>query len=65
MLGRSQMVPLNASAFVVLTGNGLTVSEDLARPFITVDLDPRTEEPEARKFKNDILRMWQNGGWSS
>ena len=56
ILGRSQMVPLNASAFVVLTGNGLTVSEDLARPFITVDLDPRTEEPEARKFKNDILR---------
>jgi hypothetical protein len=27
LLGRSQMVPLNASAFVVLTGNGLSVSE--------------------------------------
>ena len=54
LLGRSQMVPLNASAFVILTGNGLTVSEDLARRFITVELDPRTEDPEARFFPNDI-----------
>lgn len=48
------MVPLNSSAYVILTGNGLTVSEDLARRFITVDLDPRTEDPEARVFKTDI-----------
>jgi hypothetical protein len=30
------------------------VSEDLARRFIAVDFDPRTEDPEARPFKNDI-----------
>jgi hypothetical protein len=54
VLGRSQMVPLNASAFVILTGNGLTVSEDLARRFIAVDFDPRTEDPEARPFKTNI-----------
>jgi hypothetical protein len=54
ILGRSQMVTLNATAFVILTGNGLTVSEDLARRFIAVELDPRTEDPEARPFKNDI-----------
>jgi hypothetical protein len=54
VLGRSQMLTLNASAFVILTGNGLTVSEDLARRFITVELDPRTENPEARPFKVDI-----------
>jgi hypothetical protein len=53
-LGKSQMVLLNASAFVVLTGNGLTVSEDLARRFIIVELDPRTEDPEERPFKMDI-----------
>ena len=53
-LGKSQMVPLNASAFVILTGNGLTVSEDLARRFIMVEFDPRTEDPEARPFKTDI-----------
>ena len=54
VLGRSLMVPLNPSAFVVLTGNGLTVSEDLARRFIAIELDPRTEDPEARRFANDI-----------
>jgi hypothetical protein len=54
VLGRSQMVPLNASAMVILTGNGLTVSEDLARRFLAVELDPRTEDPEARRFKTDI-----------
>jgi hypothetical protein len=54
LLGRSQMVPLNASALVILTGNGLTVSEDLARRFIEIELDPRTENPEARPFTNDI-----------
>lgn len=54
VLGRSQMVPLNASAFVILTGNGLTVTEDLARRFLVVDLDPRTEDPEARPFTTDI-----------
>jgi hypothetical protein len=55
LLGRSQMVPLNASALVILTGNGLTVSEDLARRFVVVELDPRTEAPEARPFTTNIL----------
>ena len=54
LLGKSQMVPLNASAFVILTGNGLTVSEDLARRFVAVDFDARTEDPEARPFATDI-----------
>jgi hypothetical protein len=51
LLGRSQMVPLNPSAFVILTGNGLTVSEDLARRFVAVNLDARVENPEGRPFK--------------
>ena len=54
LLGQSTMMPLNASALVILTGNGLAVSEDLARRFITIELDPRTEDPEARAFENDI-----------
>jgi hypothetical protein len=54
VLGKSQMVPINASAFVILTGNGLTVSEDLARRFVEVNLDPGTEDPETRSFKTDI-----------
>jgi hypothetical protein len=54
LLGKSQMMSLNACAFVVMTGNGLTVSEDLARRFIAVDLDPGTENPEMRPLTTDI-----------
>jgi hypothetical protein len=54
VLGRSQMLQLNASAFVILTGNGLTVSEDLARRFVILNLDARMEDPEGRPFKTDI-----------
>ena len=54
VLGKSQMVPLNSAAFVVLTGNGLSVSEDLARRFLAIELDARTEDPEARAFRGDI-----------
>ena len=54
LLGRSQMVPLNSSALVMLTGNGLTVSEDLARRFIPIELDAKVEDPETRAFTKDI-----------
>lgn len=54
VLGRSQMVPLNATAFIILTGNGLSVSEDLARRFIAIDFDSKMEDPEARIFPSDI-----------
>lgn len=55
MFGKLQMVPINAHAFILITGNGLTVSEDLARRFIEIKLDPRTENPEARAFSVNIL----------
>ena len=55
VLGISQMVPLNCAAFIAVTGNGLSVSEDLARRFLAVDLDPRCEDPEARPFPGDFL----------
>jgi hypothetical protein len=51
VLGKSEMVPLNSSAFVILTGNGLTVSEDLARRFVAVEFDAGIEDPETRPFK--------------
>lgn len=57
ILGRSQMVPLNSSALVVLTGNGLALSEDLARRFMVIEFDPRTEDPEARCFLTDVGAM--------
>ena len=55
VLGESKMVALNASALIVLTGNGLTVREDLARRFVTIELDAGVEDPEARRFDGDVL----------
>ena len=55
ILGKSEMVTLNSSALVILTGNGLTVSEDLSRRFTVVELDARMEDPETRPFKTDII----------
>lgn len=54
ILGKSQMVPLNSTALVIMTGNALTISEDLARRFLIVELDARMEDPEVRRFANDI-----------
>ena len=55
ILGKSELVALNPTCLVVVTGNGLQVSEDLARRFITVVLDAGMEEPETRNFRNDIV----------
>src|SRR5205814_970087 len=55
VLGYSKMLVLNSAAFVVLTGNGLRVTEDLARRFIIVNLDARMENPEARPFAPGFL----------
>jgi hypothetical protein len=55
LLGQTRMVPLNSTAFVAVTGNGLTVTEDLARRFILCELDARCEDPEVRPFRADFL----------
>jgi len=54
-LGRSATVQLNPTAFVAVTGNGLLLSEDMARRFLTVELDAGMEDPEARDFRRDFL----------
>ena len=56
VLGRSQMVMLNSAAFIACTGNGLTVTEDLARRFIPCELDARCEDPESRPFAGGFLK---------
>jgi hypothetical protein len=55
VMGRSEMVPLNCTAFIAVTGNGLSVSEDLARRFLETVLDPQCEDPEARPFPKGFL----------
>jgi hypothetical protein len=49
------MVPLNSTAFVAVTGNGLTVTEDLARRFNFCQLDALCEDPEQRPFRDGFL----------
>lgn len=55
VLGISHQVRLNPTCFVAVTGNGLSLSEDLVRRFLTVDLDTRTEDAETRSFPGDLL----------
>jgi hypothetical protein len=55
VLGRSLMVPLNSTAWIAVTGNGLSVSEDLARRFLSCHLDAQVEDPESRPFAPGYL----------
>jgi hypothetical protein len=55
ILGRSQMVKLELATFFALTGNGLSISEDLARRFIYGELDAQCEDPEQRAFGPGFL----------
>jgi len=55
LLGVTRMVPLNSTAFVAITGNGLAISEDLARRFLVCELDARCEDPETRPFAAGFL----------
>jgi hypothetical protein len=55
ILGKTQMTKLNSTALFFVTGNGLQISEDLARRFIEVRFDAGTEDPEARPFDGDIV----------
>jgi putative DNA primase/helicase len=55
MLGVSKTALLNSAVFVCVTGNALSISEDLARRFIWCELDARVEDPELRPFAAGFL----------
>jgi len=55
ILGQSRMAHLDQATFVAVTGNGLTVSEDLGRRFIVLEFDARCENPELRPFAAGFL----------
>ena len=55
VLGQSKIVRLSATILIMVTGNGLSVSEDLARRFLAIELDAHLEDPEAREFRQDVL----------
>ena len=57
LLGKLKEAPLNSSAFVILTGNGLGVSGDTARRFpLIVELDAKIEAPESRLLDAAAIR---------
>lgn len=55
VMGGNRIVALNATTFLCVTGNGLTLSSDTARRFLTVELDAGMEEPETRAFTGNLV----------
>jgi hypothetical protein len=56
IFGKLVLIRLNALAFLVVTGNGLTLSKDIVRRFIRVELDARMEDLEIRAFTSNLLQ---------
>lgn len=54
MFGETRLIDIKSNAFVAVTGNGLTVAEDLARRFLACRLDPQCEDPESRDFPGGV-----------
>jgi hypothetical protein len=55
VLGVSRMAGLNSAAFIAITGNGVTLTEDLVRRFIWCELNAHCEDPELRDFAPGFL----------
>lgn len=53
-LGKSQMLPIQTSVFIAVTGNGVRIAEDLVRRFILIELDAKCEKPEQRSFAAEL-----------
>jgi hypothetical protein len=50
IMGTSKSAKVAVASFIAITGNGLTVSEDMARRVLHVVLDAGVEDPESREF---------------
>jgi hypothetical protein len=55
ILGKSETVQITSTAFVAVTGNGVSVAEDLVRRFVSCELDAHMEHPESRPFAPNFL----------
>src|SRR5262249_37071914 len=54
-MGQTKNVPLNARAFIGITGNSVQIAEDMARRLLNTHLDARMENPEQRPFAPGFL----------
>lgn len=55
VFGQTKMVPLFVKTLIAVTGNGVSLAEDQARRFVTVNYDAKLENPERRPFKPGFL----------
>jgi hypothetical protein len=59
VLGKSQTIEVDVRCAWVFTGNNVTLSPELVRRLIMIDLDARLENPEMREgFRHDDIRGW-------
>jgi hypothetical protein len=53
--GVTAQVPLHTRTFIVITGNGVEIAEDMARRILVTDIDAGMADPEARPFAPGFL----------
>jgi len=53
ILGRSELVNVSNSAFVIANGNNLVIGADTVRRVVQIALDANMENPETRQFSHD------------
>jgi len=59
ILGKNETVRVPVRCVWVATGNNVTLSTELARRFIRIRIDPRTDRPFQREgFRHNPLRTW-------
>ncbi len=57
VLGQTKLVPLHTRSFLGITGNGIAISEDLARRMLKTHLNARVESPEQRDFDKGVTEF--------
>lgn len=59
LLGRSEMVRVRNSSLITLTGNNPTITGDMARRALPIDIVPRSADPERDKYPFDPFELVQ------
>jgi len=58
LLGMNRLVTVPMDAVWLTTGNNIVFGGDLGRRVVPIDLDPKVEFPEDRKFQRENLSRW-------
>ncbi|WP_439620093.1 hypothetical protein [Hyphomonas sp.] len=55
ILGKSESIRIPSKVLLILTGNNLTLGDDLPRRVLICRIDPKTDQPFSRQFQFDPL----------